>query len=104
MRAFEEMDQNITTPLPLPYCHLCKWLMSLYLFFYPIACSLPEEGVLINTLTAVVIAIAMFGIEAISMEIEDPFGDDDNDFDVMRIVCGIEDSLYEALVLKGGEE
>lgn len=104
MRAFEEMDQNITTPLPLPYCHLCKWLMGLYLFFYPIACSLPSQGMLVNVFTTIVIAIAMFGIEAISMEIEDPFGDDDNDFDVMRIISAIEDSIYEAMVLKGGDE
>lgn len=104
MRAFEEMDQNITTPLPLPYCHLCKWLMGLYLFFYPIACSVPSQGVAVNVFTTIVIAIAMFGIEAISMEIEDPFGDDNNDFDTMRIISAIEDSIYEAMVLKGGDE
>lgn len=103
MRAFEEMDQNITTPLPLPYCHLCKWLMFLYLFFYPIACHVPHQGMLVNTVTAMIIGVAMCGIEAISMEIEDPFGDDDNDFDVMRIISGIEDSIYEAMLMKDGD-
>lgn len=104
MQAFEEMDQNITTPLPLPYCHLCKWLMFLYLLFYPIACHVEGQAFLVNTVMAMVIAVAMCGIEAISMEIEDPFGDDDNDFDVMRIISGIEDSIYEAMVLKDGDE
>lgn len=102
VRAFEEMDQNITTPLPLPYCHLCRWLMAIYFLTYPFACSKPSEGIAVNVFTASVIAVAMFGIEAISMEIEDPYGDDHNDFDVMRIISAIEDSLYEAMVLQGG--
>jgi len=104
MRAFEEMDQNVATPLPLPYCHLCKWLMGIYLSIYPIACGVPSQGLVVNVATTVAVALAMLGIEAISMEIEDPYGDDANDFDTMRIIGAIEDSLYEVLILKGGEE
>lgn len=97
MRAFEEMDQNITTPLPLPYCHLCKTLMFIFLLVFPIVGVSADDGLMLNVLCPTVIATAMFGLESISMEIEDPFGDDDNDFDVMRTVAAIEGSIYEVM-------
>lgn len=97
MRAFEEMDQNITTPLPLPYCHLCKTLMFIFLMVFPMVGVTAEDGLMLNVLCPTVIATAMFGLESISMEIEDPFGDDDNDFDVMRTVSAIEGSIYEVM-------
>lgn len=100
MRAFEAMDQNITTPLPLPYCHLCKTLMFSFLLAFPFCLNRVQSGLLICTITPCIIATAMFGMESISMEIEDPFGDDLNDFAVMRIVSSIEDSMYETMVCR----
>jgi len=100
MLAFEEMDQNITTPLPLPYCHLCKSLMFIFLFVFPIVGVNFQDGSILNIITPCVIALAMFGIEVISMEIEDPFGDDVNDFDTMRILAGIEGSMHEVMITR----
>lgn len=97
MRAFEEMDQNITTPLPLPYCHLCKTLMLTFLLVFPIVGVSAEDGLMLNVVAPTIIATAMFGLESISMEIEDPFGDDDNDFDVIRTVAAIEGSIFEVM-------
>lgn len=97
MDAFEAMDQNITTPLPLPYCHLCKTLMLIFLAVFPIVGVSAQEGLMLNVVAPTIIAIAMFGLESISMEIEDPFGDDDNDFDVVRTVAAIEGSIYEVM-------
>lgn len=95
--AFEAMDQNITTPLPLPYCHLCKILMFIFLSVFPLVGIHADQGLYLNVIVPCIIAVAMFGIESISMEIEDPFGDDDNDFDTMRIINGIESSIFEVL-------
>merc|ERR1719409_2187996 len=64
---------------------------------FPLVGIHSSEGLFLNVLVPSVIGVAMFGIESISMEIEDPFGDDDNDFDVMRIINGIESSMYEVL-------
>lgn len=100
MRAFEAMDQNICTPLPLPYGHLCKTLMFTFLLAFPFCLNEPENGLICNVLSPVIIAIAMFGMESISMEIEDPFGDDPNDFAVMRIIAAIESSMYETMVCR----
>lgn len=100
MRAFEAMDQNICTPLPLPYGHLCKTLMFTFLLAFPFCLNNLSNGLICNVLTPVIIAIAMFGMESISMEIEDPFGDDPNDFAVMRIITAIESSMYETMLCR----
>ena len=66
------MDQNITTPLPLPYCHLCKILMFIFLSVFPLVGIHADQGLYLNVIVPCIIAVAMFGIESISMEIEDP--------------------------------
>merc|ERR1719387_2618574 len=48
MRSFEEMDQNISTPLPLPYQHLCKMLTCLFVLTFPMVMNNPEDGILVN--------------------------------------------------------
>lgn len=100
MRAFEEMDQNICTPLPLPYGHLCKTLMFTFLLAFPFCLNDMENGLICNIIAPVIIAVAMFGMESISMEIEDPFGDDPNDFAVMRIITAIESSMWETMLCR----
>merc|ERR1711865_1358020 len=80
------MDQNVCTPLPLPYGHLCKMLMFLFLFTFPFCMNNPDDGLFLNIINPMIIAITMFGMDSISTEIEDPFGDDMNDFEVTRII------------------
>lgn len=100
MRAFEEMDQNVSTPLPLPYQHLCKMLMFTFMITFPLVMNNVEDGLITNMVVPAIIAFAMFGIEVISMEIEDPFGDDANDFDAMKIIAAIESSMYEVMLCR----
>lgn len=100
MRCFEAMDQNICTPLPLPYGHLCKMLMFTFLLAFPFCLNKMENGIIVCVITPVIIAAAMFGMESISMEIEDPFGDDANDFAVMRIITAIESSMFETMLCR----
>jgi len=100
MRAFEEMDQNICTPLPLPYGHLCKILLLTFMLAFPFCINKPMNGLVISVIVPMVISLAMFGMESISMEIEDPFGDDANDFNVMRIISALESNMYETMLCR----
>merc|ERR1719375_1896993 len=56
MHAFEEMDQNIATPLPLPYNHLCKCTMLVFILTYPIVAVAPPDGLVLNVAVPMVIA------------------------------------------------
>jgi len=100
MRAFEAMDQNITTPLPLPYCHLMKVMMFVFIILYPVVGIGNEDGRFMKSLVTLAISSAMLGLESISMEIEHPFGDEANDFDTMRIIAAVEGSMWDIMICR----
>lgn len=83
------------TPLPFAYVvHLRRALMA-YCLTLPFA-LLPSFGW--GTFFATVaIAYTMFGIEEIGVEIEDPFGVDDNDLPLERICQTIDGNLRALL-------
>lgn len=83
------------TPLPFAYVVHLRRAIILYCFTLPLALleSFGWETVLVTFL----IAYIMFGIEEIGVEIEDPFGDDDNDLPLERICATIETNLRALL-------
>lgn len=99
--GFESMDQNISIPLPLPYQHLCKWMMFSFLLGFPLIMETYSDGLMINIIAMAAISVAMFGIETIGMEIEDPFGDDANDLNTMRMIEQVETAMFEMMLCRG---
>lgn len=87
------------TPLPFAYVVHLRRALILYCFSLPFA--------LIDTFhwatlgLVFVLAYTFFGIEEIGVEIEDPFGEDDNDLPLETICSNIEKNLL-ALTGKGG--
>jgi putative membrane protein len=96
------MDANITsivdswggaerimkTPVPFAYAHHIKTFLSLFCFSLPFA--LVDTMKLATPFAVAVVAYGMFGIEEIGVEIEDPFGYDDNDLPLDAIGKTIE--------------
>jgi ion channel-forming bestrophin family protein len=75
------------TPLPFVYVVMIKQLILVYLLTLPIAvCN--HCGWWTPVLVAIVSA-GLFGIEEASVEIEDPFGKDDNCLDMETFTLGI---------------
>jgi putative membrane protein len=70
-------ERIVKTPVPLAYAHHIKTFLTLFCFTVPFA-LLNSMGWFTSLGTAVV-AFAMFGIDEIGLEIEDPFGYDEND-------------------------
>jgi putative membrane protein len=95
------MDSNLTalidnwggcerirrTPVPLAYAQHIKLFVSLWCFSVPFA--LVDAMRLYTPFAAALLALALFGIDEIGVEIEDPFGHDANDLPVDAIGDGI---------------
>lgn len=75
------------TPLPFVYVVMIKQLILVYLITLPIAVC-DHCGWWSPVLVAIVSA-GLFGIEEASVEIEDPFGQDDNCLDMETYTLGI---------------
>jgi putative membrane protein len=91
------MDQNLTTfadclggaerilktPIPFAYAQHIKSFLALFCFSAPFAMA--QSMGWTTPIGAALIAFALFGIDEIGVEIEDPFGYDPNDLPLDRI-------------------
>jgi len=71
------MHKLATTPMPFPFLQMLLSLMYLWMFTVPLPLVLEYgwAGVVI----AAVLATALFGINSIGNELEDPLGEETND-------------------------
>ena len=102
-----QLDQNVqllidylgacerihNTPLPFAYVVHLRRLIILYSFTLPFA--LLEKFGWETIPVTFFIAYMLFGIEEIGVQIEDPFGEDDNDLPLEQICTTIETDLLE---------
>lgn len=99
---FELINQTMTTPIPFPYVHLCKVLLGTFLLSYPffIDCAL---GWFANVFLPTAVATSLLGIDAIATELENPFGDDPNDLDLLDFIGQLEQESMMMLRLCGDD-
>ena len=89
------------TPLPFAYVVHLRRAIILYCISLPFA--LIEAYGWSTILDTLLIAFILFGIEEIGVEIEDPFGEDDNDLPLEQICGTIERNLL-AVLNEGGHQ
>lgn len=80
MGAWMGMQKLATTPFPFPYAQMCTFFLYLWCYTFPIAISVKLSwfGVVIST----IVSYALFGINCVALELEDPFGEETNDLDL----------------------
>ncbi len=84
-------ERIVKTPLPFAYVVHLRRAMLLYTFTLPIA-LLKEFGWAMVP-AVFIVAYIFFGIEEIGVQIEEPFGHDENDLPLERICATIENNL-----------
>ncbi len=83
------------TPVPFAYAHHIKVFVALFCFSVPFA--MVDSMGWYTPGVAAVLAFALFGIDEIGVEIEDPFGYDTNDLPLDKIGDSIERSVKDIL-------
>jgi ion channel-forming bestrophin family protein len=83
------------TPLPFAYVVHLRRALILYCLTLPFA--LVESYGWSTILDTLLIAYVLFGIEEIGVEIENPFGEDDNDLPLEQICSTIEQNLLAVI-------
>eukprot|EP00811_Abedinium_folium_P001246 NODE_11139_length_1305_cov_5.281834.p1 GENE.NODE_11139_length_1305_cov_5.281834~~NODE_11139_length_1305_cov_5.281834.p1 ORF type:complete len:364 (+),score=98.30 NODE_11139_length_1305_cov_5.281834:163-1254(+) len=87
-------------PPKLPYTNLCKTLLCIFLFSLPLCIDF-RLGFFANTILPVTISTILLGLDVIATELENPFGDDLNDLDVLDLVHSFECDVMTMLTLTG---
>ncbi|RKG62872.1 hypothetical protein D7V80_32830 [Corallococcus sp. CA054B] len=83
------------TPMPFAYMVHLRRALILYCFTLPFA--LVDTFGWVTVVATFVVAYVFFGIEEIGVEIEDPFGTDDNDLPLDTICQNIQNNLLALL-------
>jgi putative membrane protein len=92
-------ERIVRTPIPFAYAQHIKGLVSLFVFTAPFA--LVEAMKWHTPFAMAALSFALFGIDEIGIEIEDPFGYDPNDLPIERIGEGIANATTEVLTHSG---
>jgi len=90
------------TPVPFAYAQHIKIFVVLFCYTVPFALADSLHGY--TWIAAATLAFALFGIDEIGVEIEDPFGYDANDLPLERIGDTIEGSLRDIEAAAGNTD
>lgn len=82
MNNYYGMAKFLTTPVPFPLIQMARTFLFFYIFTVPFA-LLSDTGSSPYAHIGIVfiLTFGFKGLEAVAMELDDPFGDDPNDFD-----------------------
>jgi len=85
VESYHVLSRLIDTPFPFPLAQMNRTFV--FIWVYTLPWVLYEDGIRFPYLcfTAFFISFAFMGLEYVSIELDDPFGEDPNDFDVLRL-------------------
>ncbi|MDR5833175.1 bestrophin family ion channel [Caballeronia sp. LZ034LL] len=86
-------ERLASTPLPFSYSVMIHRTIYLFCAFLPF--GLVDGAGLLTPLFALLLAYAFMALEAIAAQIEDPFGNEENDLALNTICEGIETALHD---------
>jgi len=82
MTAYSGIMQYATTPYPFPLVQMTRTIVFFYIYSLPFVLANDIQKFVPFLFTIFIITYGFIGLELITIEIDDPFGQDPNDFDV----------------------
>eukprot|EP00550_Attheya_septentrionalis_P000091 CAMPEP_0198288888 /NCGR_PEP_ID=MMETSP1449-20131203/7257_1 /TAXON_ID=420275 /ORGANISM="Attheya septentrionalis, Strain CCMP2084" /LENGTH=447 /DNA_ID=CAMNT_0043987121 /DNA_START=105 /DNA_END=1445 /DNA_ORIENTATION=+ len=102
--AFHELQTMITTPFPFPLVQMTRTFLFFWVFTLPF-CLVKEISEPIQVLLIIFfITYGFVGLEYVSMELEDPFGDDPSDFDDLGMAMVVFEDIYITIFKTDGSQ
>lgn len=102
MSSWKGLTKLITTPYPFPIVQMGRLFLLFWLLSIPFVLSAHIEDPIQIVIVIVFITYGFAGLECVSIELDDPFGDDPNDFHAMKLnLIAIDDILIQMLKTDG---
>jgi predicted membrane chloride channel (bestrophin family) len=101
MDGYYGLHKFITTPFPFPLLQMSSTFLWFYILTVPFALlNADDEGILSavsHCLVIFVITFGFIGMEFVSIQMDDPFGDDENDFNNLSLAQMAFEDAYLAI-------
>jgi predicted membrane chloride channel (bestrophin family) len=76
----------VTTPIPFPMVQMSRTFLFFYIYTLPSALLTASSTPAADLVVLFIVTYGFIGLELISIELDDPFGDDVIDFDTIRSI------------------
>lgn len=97
MGGYYGMRKHLTTPFPFPLVQMARTFLFLYVYTVPFALLSDASYPIAHYIIVFFLTFGFMGIEYVSMELDDPFGEDVNDFKNRRIMYVAFEDVYTTL-------
>jgi len=106
LNGYYGMREFMTTPVPFPLIQMTRTIVLLYIFTIPfvLLADASNEMMIPHCATIFMLTYGFMGLELVSIELDDPFGDDDNDFDVLAYARVVFEDTYMLIHDTDGQE
>jgi len=88
--AYHGLTKLIATPFPFPLVQMCRTFLFLWIFSLPLSIlAKADTNTLQAAITMFIITFGFVGLESVSVELDDPYGTDPNDFPVRYVFARV---------------
>ena len=94
----------MTTPFPFPLVQMTRTFMFFYVFTVPFALLSDPSIPVAHCITIFVLTFGFMGLEYVAIELDNPFGEDDNDFDNLGMAYTAFEDTYLTILDTDGPE
>jgi len=102
--AYHGLNKLANTPFPFPLVQMTRTFLFVWVFSLPLA--IMDDIIRLPALFLIIffVTYGFVGLEYVAMELDDPFGDDPNDFDVRGLSEVVFDDIFIAVHDIDGKE
>lgn len=98
------LNKLITTPFSFPLVQMSRTMLFFWVFTLPMALMNDSAERIQIAIIIFFVTYGFIGMEYVSIELDDPFGDDPNDFKTLRMAQIIYEDIYLTLYQMDGKK
>mmetsp|Transcript_32082 Transcript_32082/g.47038 ORF Transcript_32082/g.47038 Transcript_32082/m.47038 type:complete len:413 (+) Transcript_32082:72-1310(+) len=102
--SYHNLKKLASTPFPFPLVQMGRTFLFVYTYTLPFALAHSMHHPLGAMLMIFFITYGYLGLEYVAMELDDPFGDDPNDFDDLGLARVVFEDIYMNIYKVDGKE
>lgn len=81
---------------------MARTMMFMWVFTLPFALDSDASDIVAHCIVVFLLTFAFMGLETVSLELDDPFGHDENDLDNLGLARGVFEDIYSLINIVDG--
>jgi predicted membrane chloride channel (bestrophin family) len=104
LAGYYDIVKLLTTPVPFPLVQMARTFLFLYVFAIPFVLWGDESSETAHCISVFLLTFGFMGLDAIALELDNPFGNDANDIDNDGLAVSCYEDTYLTILDVDGKE